>query len=414
MLTTATFEDFLPVVTKAHKKRGAILKIANKYPTPFYLFDQDELKKSITDFVATFEKVIPNLKAYYAIKSNSHPLVLKTVLKCGLGLDISSGRELEIALDHGTKNILFSGPGKTDEKLRLAVKNNTSVTINIDNFSELKRLGSISKKEKKTINAGVRIFTKHHGLWNKFGIPLNDLKDFWLEAEKYPYIKLKGIQFHTSHNEDAQKYELIIKDIADYLKKNFTQEMRDEIKFVDFGGGFMPDGLEGCYEEKDLEKKEIKILALKSMPIKSFAKTISGALKKHLNPLLNCTYYCEPGRIFSTKAMHLVLRITDVKNEYSNITDGGTNMVGVGWGFGEKYFFPIVNLTHPSKSVLKTAVYGSLCTPRDVWGYHCYASKMTANDILVIPNQGAYTYSMAQSFIKEIPAVYALPSGKSF
>jgi len=186
MLTAATFEDFLPIVVQAHKKRMAILKIAGKYHTPFYLFDTDELEKSITDFAVTFEKFIPNFKAYYAVKSNSHPLVLKTVLKHGLGLDISSGRELKIALKHGTRNILFSGPGKTNEKLRLAVKNNLSVTINIDNFSELKRLGEITKKERKTINAGVRLFTKHHGLWNKFGIPLSDLKDFWIAAKKYP------------------------------------------------------------------------------------------------------------------------------------------------------------------------------------------------------------------------------------
>jgi len=50
-------------------------------------------------------------------------------------------------------------------------------------------------------------------------------------------------------------------------------------------------------------------------------------------------------------------------------------------------------------------VLGSLCTPHDLWGYSYWGSGIEPGDVLLIPCQGAYTYSLRQEFIKPLPEV---------
>lgn len=383
------------------QKFAKVTKLTEKCKTPFYLLNREELKKSVERFLTAFQKSIPDFKAFYAIKANHHPAILQEVLRHDFGLDVSSGHELVIALEQGAQNIIFSGAGKSDDELDLAVRNNQKVIINIDSFFELEKLGRIAQKYKKRVSAGVRFFTSHHGQWDKFGIPLSDMKKFWKLAQKYKFIDLKGLQFHMSHNKNPKVYRNVILELALHLKKNFTKKMLASIQFIDFGGGIFADKLEGHYV-KDSKRHFL----ISSKPVEEFAENISQAIKKYLNPLVQCAYYAEPGRIICSTAMDIVLRIVDKKRKDGYVADGGTNMVGWGWGFGEKVYYPIINITHPSSTEIAARIDGSLCTPKDVWGYYCYAKKIEKNDILLIPNQGAYTYSLAQSFIKAIPPVY--------
>jgi diaminopimelate decarboxylase len=53
-------------------------------------------------------------------------------------------------------------------------------------------------------------------------------------------------------------------------------------------------------------------------------------------------------------------------------------------------------------------VLGSLCTPHDVWGYSYFGEDIKTGDILLIPSQGAYTYSLHQNFIKPMATVVSL------
>jgi diaminopimelate decarboxylase len=53
-----------------------------------------------------------------------------------------------------------------------------------------------------------------------------------------------------------------------------------------------------------------------------------------------------------------------------------------------------------------------LCTPHDIWGYSYHGSGITVGDILLVPGQGAYTYSLRQNFIKPIADVVIMDNGQ--
>jgi diaminopimelate decarboxylase len=60
----------------------------------------------------------------------------------------------------------------------------------------------------------------------------------------------------------------------------------------------------------------------------------------------------------------------------------------------------VVNLSRPSVREIRNNIFGSLCTPDDIWGFSVFGAGIETGDILLIPDQGAYTYSLRQSFIK--------------
>lgn len=391
------FFNPLPVVKKALKERKAILKLIKKHKTPFYLYDKKALLQSIREFKSAFSAHIPSVEIYYAMKANPYELLLKDVIKSGMGIDASSGLELQQAITVGAKKVLFTGPAKTLDELKLAVRYSNKVVLNVDSFTELRKLEELMKKSKSKLRLGIRISPDPLDKWNKFGIPFKDLVSLWSRAEKNPALQLEGIQIHSSWNEDAEFYKRVIRKIAQYLKSH--PRLKREVKFIDLGGGFLSYKTEGLHSWNP----DVHYLS-PALTLQSYAKEIGNEIKKRLSDI-DCKFFFEPGRVISNNAMHIILRIEDIKNS-AVITDGGTNMIG--WERFEEEYCPVINLTHPSLKEEPVLIFGSLCTPHDIWGHFCYAAKMREGDILIIPYQGAYTYTYGQNFIKPFPKVYAL------
>ena len=403
------------------KKKKAILKSIRMHQTPFYLFDKGQLIHDLDVFRKVFSQKMPGFKPFYALKINHYEKIVEETIKHGYGLDVASGKELNMALHYSCNDILFYSPGKSDEELELAVKNNQRVRINIDSFDELEKIGHLTNKLKSRIGVGIRIHLRSMPQWVKFGIDIDDLHKFWQKARKYPYVNLGGIHFHASRNKNSEAYVLSVKELGNYLTKHFSKSDLESIKYIDFGGGFEPYASEGYYPYEfsqdatvnsdssydDVKKRFSSIYKIReALPLAEYANQISAALQKYLVPHLNVQYYAEPGRIICNNAMHIVLSVRDIKDNKVCILDGGINMVG--WQRYMYEYFPLINLTHPALREIAYTLYGRLCTTRDIWGYTCYAAKIKRGDIILVPNQGALTYSIAQNWIMPVPKVFGL------
>jgi len=385
-------------------RKKNFLNLVKKYNTPFYVYDQEGLDESINRFVASFKKYIPKFQPYYAVKLNHHPLIVRRAVENGMGLDVASVRELNIALDAKATKIVYYSPAKNEEDLKYVLKHSGKVRVHIDSFNELRLLGKLVSKLKIKIDVGVRINIPAHGLWTKYGIPLQQLKRFWDEASDYEFLKLDGVHFHQSRNKNTLFYTNTIRELARYLSRYFTPDQLKSIKYIDFGGGFEPHQSEGIIKHGKRSWPKYKIGKVPT--IEKYAEAIGNSIKKYLDPIVEVTYLSEPGRYICNNAMHIALRVADVKDKENCILNGGVNMVG--WQRFEREYFPLISITHPSKKERQFRMWGNLCTTWDVWGYYYYGSKLEQKDIIIVPNQGALTYSLAQSFISEIPSVHAL------
>ena len=444
--------DFRHIVSQILERRAEILELCSREPTPLYAYDAGAFRAALEEFSDAFGRHVPQHQAFFAVKSNHHPYLAAEAVRAGLGLDVSSSRELELALSAGAERIVFSGPAKSAADLELALAHRDRVIVNIDSFRELELLGELSARTRQRatdetridtegdkasalsassvssaaipprIRAGVRIHTGEHGAWSKFGIPLAELPRFWRAAARHRGISLEGIQSHLSWTHDAAPYCRVIADVATLLREQLTPAERAQIKFYDFGGGYRPHRIEGRYPTElplgelirvaDEASGETSRFAApyyfqESVTIEDYARRIGAALAEHMTPLVDCAFYSEPGRVVAARAMHLVMRIADKKREGLVIVDGGIHMIG--WERYLHVYAPVINLTRPAMREIPVQICGSLCDPEDILGRYCFAEAIEEGDVLVMPYQGAYTYSTAHNFIREIPAVHRLP-----
>jgi diaminopimelate decarboxylase len=412
------YDEVAAFVGSFLKRADTFVEAVERHGSPLYVFDEGILLERVAQFAAAFKETLDDIRIFYAVKSNNHPALVGSLVRSGLGLDVSSGLELELALRSNCSDIIFSGPGKTEKELQLAAGHSDRVTVLMDSFGELDRLENAAAELQTRIKAGVRLNTDDRGLWRKFGIPLSRLDSFMQNAAGCSHVLLEGLQFHSSWNLDPGQQVNFIARLGESLQ-NLAQNRRELIKFIDIGGGYWPpqgEWLQWAGTSKgrlhrallNTRSPSTEHYKLPSSPITTFAEKIGAAIQRHVTPYVDCRFYAEPGRWLCNDAMHILLTVVDKKAEDLVITDGGTNIIG--WERFETDYFPIINLSRPSKSEHKCFILGSLCTPHDVWGYGYFGKKIEPGDLLLIPNQGAYTYSLRQEFIKPLPEVVALGS----
>jgi diaminopimelate decarboxylase len=410
------YQELVAYVRAFLERADSYLDTYRKHGSPLYVLDEKVLLERAEQFATAFKTINGDPGIFYAVKSNNHPAVVDSLVKFGLGLDVSSGLELELALDSGCANIIFSGPGKTEAELRLAVSHHDRVTILVDSFGELDRLEKIASQQKVRVRAGVRLTTDDGGLWRKFGIPLDSLGKFLEKAEDCSHVDLCGLQFHTSWNLDPNPQVTFISRLGKSLE-NLQERWRTALKFIDIGGGYWPprgEWLQLAGTPKGRLRQAVLPITsptnqhykLYAESIETFAQEIGEALQSYIFPYLDCRIYTEPGRWLCNDAMHILMTVVDKKADDIVIADAGTNIIG--WERFETEYFPVINLSRPSESERECLIFGSLCTPHDIWGYNYFGDGIEPGDILMIPSQGAYTYSLRQEFIKPLAKVVRL------
>ena len=409
-------EELCAFVEYYFGQRDRYLQILAQHPAPLYLQESAVLTARALQLQKAFQNFLPSVAFYYAVKSNNHPDLARILLEENFGLDVSSGLELEMALNIGARDIVFSGPGKTGAELQLAVAHSDQVVILMDSFGELQRLEGIAAQLKRRVRCGVRLTVNPNGLWRKFGIAPRDLSAFWDEARRCPHLQLQGLQFHSSWNLSPDPQIEFIRILGKVLA-DMPASSRRQIEFIDIGGGYWPAQGEWLQPVGTPEGRLREALGqspgmfkthhrLPAIGLEEFAGQLSAAIHEHLFSVVPCRICLEPGRWICNDAVHLLISVVDKKAPDLVITDAGTNTVG--WERFETDYFPILNLTRPSLYEKPCHILGSLCTPHDVWGYMYFGADIQPGDILMIPTQGAYTYSLRQNFIKPLPAVHTI------
>ena len=405
-------------------RREIYLSLAQKHGSPLWVLDTSVLKKKAQRFSQAFSAYFDKTSYYFAMKSNNCPDVSATLLESGFGLDVSSGIELKTALSLNAGDIVFSGPGKTHEELNLALQHRDRVTLLLDSFGELDRLSALlsGSDQASPVRVGIRLTTNPKGLWRKFGIVPEMLPEFWEKMNRLPHIRFTGLQFHSSWNLTPDRQVEFITLLGQTLAQ-MPRDFNSRIEFIDIGGGYWPEEGEWLHSPETREGSSPQENStpwdtvrphyrIPGTPIEIFAKALSHAVQTHIFPFVNCRICFEPGRWICHSAMHLLFSVTDKKSRDDKenhdlvITDAGTNVIG--WERFETDYFPVLNLSRSGLLEKPCYILGSLCTPHDVFGYAYFGEGIETGDCLMIPCQGAYTYSLGQNFIKGLPRVVKL------
>src|ERR687894_490291 len=134
-----------------------ISRIAAEYGTPFYLYNGE----MIVDRVRRVREAL-GTEVAYSLKANPNLGVCQLIAREGqTGGEVASSGELVVARAAGFEpgDIVFAGPAKTDEELRMAVEEDI-FAVNVESLNEIDRLATIASEMGRKIGVGLRINPK--------------------------------------------------------------------------------------------------------------------------------------------------------------------------------------------------------------------------------------------------------------
>ena len=242
------------VPEKGMLSREVLTDLADKYKTPLYVYDGDQILKNLLAFQAAVSSL--DSKVHFAVKANSSIAILSLLSTAGAGADIVSGGELQRAINAkiDPNDIVFSGVGKTDDELLLAMHNRIG-QINVESGAELERIAALSSTHNFKCAVALRVNVdvdpgSHEKISTgqnstKFGIPIIDgqAEAYYEKIASHPNLIPSGLAVHigsqlTNLAPFQEAYIELLK-FADYLSNKGL-----EVSCLDLGGGLGID-----YEE---------------------------------------------------------------------------------------------------------------------------------------------------------------------
>ena len=114
-------------------------KVAEKYKTPVYVYDEDLIRKNYRTFHAAFKRRYKKTKVMYALKANSNLAIVNILRQEGCGVDVISEGEIATAKKAGIKSadIMLTNNSKTDKEMLYALEE--EIVLNLDSLNELYR-----------------------------------------------------------------------------------------------------------------------------------------------------------------------------------------------------------------------------------------------------------------------------------
>ena len=362
----------------------SIKNILKKQKTPFYIYSENQIITNFLKFKNTFKKTNPLI--CFAAKSNSNLNILRVLGGLGAGADVVSGGELLKALKAGikAKKIVFSGVGKTEEELKIAINKNI-LLINCESESEAKLVNNLAKKLRKKVSIGFRlnpnVDAKTHKnistgkAENKFGLSIKSFKIFLKTINSLKNIKLDALSVHIGSQilNDAP-FRKTLSVMSELIK-----ELRLNLNYVDLGGGF---GINYTNKERPIN-------------LNKYSKLVESFSKK-----LNCKIIFEPGRSIIGNTGLLISKVQFIKkgaNKNFIILDAGMNDFMLPALYDA--FHQIIPVSKNSaKSKGKIEFVGPICESTCKFGIYKNYQKINENDFIAITNVGAYGSSLSSNY----------------
>ena len=224
-----------------------LLRVAEAVGTPTWVYSAGALRSRYRSLAAALKNAGLDAHAHYAVKANDHLAILSLLNSEGAGADVVSEGELLRATAAGipASRIVYSGVGKTERELRLALTEDIG-QINIESAEELRMLSAIAASMGRTarvaprinpdVDAGTHDKISTGRATDKFGIPWTEAVALYAEAAALPGIEPVGLAMHIgSQIMDLAPYRAAFARIADLVRT--LREHGHTVRIVDCGGG---------------------------------------------------------------------------------------------------------------------------------------------------------------------------------
>jgi diaminopimelate decarboxylase len=384
-----------------HIANVPVKSLIEKYGSPVFVLNEQTIRNTYQEAYHAFSTRYPNVQFAWSYKTNYINAVCKVFHSEGAWAEVVSGFEYKKAIDNGVPGdkIIFNGPDKSDDDLKLAIKNGSP--IHIDHFDELYSLITISNNLDKRAKVAIRVNmdTGIKPLWDRFGFNYEN-GQAWEAIKKIIFSKnLELIGLHTHIGTfilDPNAYHVAASKLGD-LAISVKNKYKHDIQYIDMGGGFASKNtLKGSYlSGTDLAPS-----------FSDYADNITHALlnagfSSEDMPLL----ILETGRALIDDAGSLLGTVLANKR----LADGRRSMIvdfGVNILFTSFWYNHLISPAQEcSLYTEETVMYGPLCMNIDVIRESISLPPLNKGDNVVVHRIGAYNMTQWMQFITLRPKV---------
>lgn len=367
--------------------------------TPFYLISKATLSPILKAVKEVLLDPHPSFRIHYALKANHNLELLKTFRNIGMGLDLVSGGEFDLACKVGfspATDLVFSGVGKTRSELRTAIASNCFL-INVESIGELHRILEISKELNLRANIGCRVNPdvdpQTHpyistGLRNhKFGVDFETAQEiFDICWKEKTFLNPKGLSVHIgSQIQNLSAFSEAFTKLLDFAF--FLEGRGIALEILDLGGGLGVDYSHPLRLPRFLE----------------YAQILKSVLKQWCLPgSPNRKVVSELGRCLVAQSGILMTRVIGTKKL------SGKNFLILDASMTELMRPALYHARHPMRVHLQKEpgsrlvpweVVGPVCESSDTFGSdYMLPETLTEGDLLSIDLAGAYGAVMSNSY----------------
>ncbi|MDD2571018.1 MAG: alanine racemase [Bacteroidales bacterium] len=387
-----------------------VKQLLRDYGSPLFILEENTIRNTYRKAKDAFESRYPAVQFAWSYKTNYLDAVCQIYHQEGSWAEVVSGFEYQKALANGVdgRQIIFNGPDKSPEDLKLAVENHSY--IHIDHFDELYSLIKVAESSTNRPRVAIRVNmdTGIFPRWDRFGFNLENGEA--MEAVKHIIesgkLDLMGLHTHIgTYIISVNAYRTAAEKMA-ALALSIERELKHQIRYIDMGGGFASlNTLKGAYHS-----------AADTTPtFDQYAEAITGAITRAgFDPSAMPMLILETGRALIDDAGYLAGTVLAVKR----LSDGRKNLV---FDFGVNLLFTSFWYDHEIHPVEEqngftedATLFGPLCMNIDQLRDQTRMPLLKQGDQVVVKRVGAYNMTQWMQFITYRPNIILIsPEGSA-
>ena len=369
------------------------IEIMTSLQTPCFIFDHNELERSIKGFQNALDNNFSSAVIGYSVKTNSVPKCMKLAGEMGAYAEVVSYDEYELALLCGfeKKHIVYNGPMKSKNTFLDAIE--AGAIVNIETKRELEWLKELPLDKQYSVGLRLNVNISHVSPEDadgdndnsRFGFSdeTNEFKDAVKKIEELENVRLAGLHIHrTSHSRSIRFYKASIDFACETIKKYALQ-----LDYLDVGGGYF-----GIFPNKPTYQE--------------YSDAFYEVLTAH--GLDNLKVIVEPGNALVASCFSFLSEVIDVKQVEDKLwfitTDGSRNDLDP--FFKKNAYLSEIIYKKENPVVEQQIVSGCTCLEYDRLFTLEQKPLLSVGDRIYYRNVGAYTMCLSPMFIRYIPNVY--------
>lgn len=366
-------------------------KLTEKFPTPFYIYDEKAIRKNMRYFTKAFS-IFPEFREYFAVKACPNPYILKILAEEGCGADCSSLPELMLSKMVGLKGdyVMFTSNETPASEYQYAFAEGD--IINLDDITHIEFLKKSLGKLPETICFRYNPGSAKHGCNSIIGKPEEAkyglTREQMIEAYKICVengVKHFGLHTMVASNELNPDFFVDTAKLVFELALEIKVKTGAKIEFVDLGGGI------GIPYKEDQKKVDLEYVAKKIHELYEQLVVPAG-----LDPMRICF---ECGRPITGPYGWLVCKAIHEKHIYRDYIGTDSCMADLmrPGMYGSYHELTVSGKENAPKDHVYDVV-GSLCENCDKFAVQRPLPKIDNGDLLIIHDAGAHGRAMGFNY----------------